>query len=755
MVNRAQGAGGPRPPPSGDDAREAAHQTTAAGHAFDRREPTLADLVWSIVEHRWAVATVAATALLATVAYLVIVAPVYQSTVLLQVGGRARPAAPEDVVRLFDTTPHVDGEKRILQSRPLLEGVIDRLALDVEVRPRTLPVVGAAMLRHRDAAALAPAPLGLTRFAWGGERIKVEQLAVGEALENEPLVLVARDGGRYELTVPGSGVRVSGEVGTPASAGDGAERVSLLVSELRARPGTEFVVRKLRRDDVIDELQKSLTVTEQGKDSGLVELALKGTDPRKVASTVEALAASYVRQSVQETSAEAANALRVLEEQTPTLKAKVEAAEAALDRFHRRNGTVNLSVDGQRLMLRLGDVEHAISQAQAAETERARRHTVQYPEAADPAKDLPRLEAERAALGAQLDALPALELEYARLVRQVGATTERYTHVANRAEDLRTVKSSWGGNARLVEHAVEQRRPVSPKKGLAVALAIVVGLAGGVVTAFLRSAVDTAIRDPDEIEARTGVPVFATIPRSAAQQRIARRGGRRKRLRALSIVDPGDAAVEDLRALRSGVQFALKRASNNVVVVSSPAPSAGKSFVSVNLAHLLAAVEGRVLLVDGDLRRGVLHRYFGLAEKPGVTDVLLGEATLEAAVSRTEDGNLDVLPMGKRVANPGELVASAAFRQLLEDARGRYKTVIVDTTPILAVTDSAVVARDAGVTLLVVRAGEQNVHDVSLAVKRLVQNGATVRGAVLNDVRPTLGHYGRSGGYRTYDARNA
>jgi tyrosine-protein kinase Etk/Wzc len=515
------------------------------------------------------------------------------------------------------------------------------------------------------------------------------------------------------------------------------------------------VVRKLRRDDVVDELQRSLTATEQGKDTGLVELALKGTDPRKVASTIETLATSYVRQSLEETSAEAANALRVLEEQIPPLKAKVEAAESAVDRFHRRNGAVNLSVDGQRLMLRLGDVEHAISQAKAAETERIRRHTDRYPEAAEPAKDLPRLEAERAALEAQLDALPALELEYARLVRQVGATTERYTRVANRAEELRIVKSSWGGNARLVEHAFEQRRPVSPEKGLALALAMVIGLAGGVVTAFLRNAFDAAIRDPDEIEARTGVPVFATIPRSAAQQRIAKRAGRRKRLHALSMVDPGDAAVEDLRALRSGVQFALRRASNGVVVVSSPAPSAGKSFVSVNLAHLLAAVDGRVLLVDGDLRRGVLHRYFGLAEKPGVTDILLGEATLETAVHRSDDANLDVLPMGKRVTNPGELVASAAFRQLLEDVRGRYKVVIVDTTPILSVPDSAVVARDAGVTLLVVRAGEQNVHDVSLAVKRLVQNGATVRGAVLNDVRPTLGHYGRSGEYRRYDARHA
>lgn len=747
----------------GDEVRELALRRVPVEKVAERRDPTLADLAWSVVERRWTVATVFAAALLATAAYLFVVPPIYESSVLLNVGGRARPAAPEDVVRLFDTTPHVEGEMRILQSRALLDRVIDELKLDVEARPRAAPLVGAAILRRYRGEALAPPPLDLSRFgvdlsrfAWGGERIAVDQLAVPEALVEEPLVLVALGGGRFALTVPGSGVRLSGSVGALVSEGAGARRVSLLVSELKARPGTEFLIRKLRRLDLVESLRKSLTATEQGKDAGLVELGLKGTEPAVVARTLEALAAIYVRESRQETSSEAANALKALDEQLPTLKARVDAAESALDRFHRRNGSVNLSVDGNRLMLRMGEVDRAISVAEATGAEDARRHTSLYSEAPDPARAaLPRLKAERAALEAQLDALPGLEMEYTRLVRQVAGATERYTRVANRAEDLRTVKSSWTGNARIVEHAVEQRRPVSPRKGLAVALAAIVGVSGGLAAAFLRSALDVGIRDPDEIEARTGVPVFATIPRSAAQRQIVQRAGRRGRLRPLSMVEPGDAAVEDLRALRTGVEFALRRATNNVVVVGSPAPGAGKSFVSANLAHLLAAFDGRVLLVDGDLRRGVLHRYFGLEATPGVSDVLVGEATLETAVHRTEDPNLDVLPMGKHVTNPAELLASAAFRRLLEDVQGRYKTIVVDTTPVLSVTDSALIARSAGVTLFVVRAGQQNLQDVSLGLKRLVQNGATVRGAVLNDLCSTLGHYGRSGGYRRYDNRLA
>jgi tyrosine-protein kinase Etk/Wzc len=722
-----------------------------------RDEPTLPELAWTLAERRWTIAAVALAALLGAAAYLVLAPPVYESSVLVQVEGRARPAASEAVVQLFDTNPPAEAEMRILRSRTLLETVVSELGLDIEARPRRFPLLGDAVARHRGAAAAAAAvPLGLARYGWGGERLQVKRLEVADALVGEPLVLVAFEDGGYELRLAeGGAVLVTGEVGREVKGGEGDRAVTILVSELKARPETEFTVRKLRRVEVIDQLQKALVVTEQGRPGGLVEVKLTGRDPKRIASILEALSSTYVRQSLERTSAEAASMLRILEARLAVLKGNVEAAERALTRFHQRNGSLNLSVDARRLLARIGEIDRAITDAELADAEQARRHTGRYPEAVSPAQRAEQLRPQRAELEAQIAALPGLELEYTRLTRQVGLATERYTRLLDRAEELRAAKTGWLGNARVMERAVERRRPVSPMPGLVIAAAALLGLVGGIAAALVRGAFDDGIRDPDEVEARTGLPVFATIPRSGAQRRIARRGGRRGRLQALSVQVPGDGAVEELRTLRTGVEFALRRATSNVVAVASPAPRAGKSFVSVNLARLLAASDRRVLLVDGDLRRGIVHRYFGVAIGPGVSDVLRSEATLEQAIQRTDAANLDVLPAGTRVTNPAELLDGEPFRRLLEEVRGRYAIVVVDTPPILSVTDSALVARHAGVSLLVLRAREQNAREVALAVKRLVRNGVSVRGAVLNDVRPTLGRYGKSGHYRRYDTRTA
>jgi tyrosine-protein kinase Etk/Wzc len=613
--------------------------------------------------------------------------------------------------------------------------------------------VGEAFVRRYAGATPSPARFGLSRFAWGGERIRVKRLTVSDALLGQRLALVALEGGRYRLEASDGSVLVGGAVGTPATGTDGERTVELLVTELTARPGTEFTIAKLRRMDVIEGLQDSLQVSEQGKHTGLVEVALAGRNPARIAAILDAVSANYLRQSLERTSAEAAKTLQILEAQLPVLKSNLGKAERALNGFRQRKGTVNLSLEAEAMLARIGEIDRSIAENEVRSAE-LHRFTVQHPDISTLAEKTERLRSQRAAMEARMRALPDLELESTRLSRQVRVATELYTLVLNRTEELRIVKSGWIGNARVLEQAVEPYRPVSPKRGIVLTLAMLLGLAGGIAAGLVRNALDDSVRDPDEIEARTGLPVFATIPRSRAQRRLARRG-RRGRLDALSVVEPGDAAVEDLRGLRTGVQFALLRATNNVVAVSSPAPRAGKSFVSVNLAHLLAASDGRVLIVDGDLRRGMLHRYFGLEANPGLSDVLSGQAALEAAVHGTDSPNLDLLPAGQRVTNPAELLAGAPFQQLLDELGRRYKIVIIDTPPILAVTDSALVGRHAGVNLLVLRAGEHSSHEIALAVKRLVQNGVTVRGAILNEVRPSHGRYGRSGRYRRYDTRSA
>jgi tyrosine-protein kinase Etk/Wzc len=729
--------------------RAPAHRTTAASH-----DPTLADFAWTLAERRWTIAAVAGAALALAASYLAVAPPVYEASVLIQVESRARPVAGfQDLAPLFEGETPAEGERRIMRSRPIVEAVIDQLGLDVEARPRTLPIVGRWLVRRHEGSGLAPARFGLGRFAWGGERIRVKRLTVSDALLGERLVLTVLEGGRYRTAASDGTVLVEGELGKPVTGTDGDRSVEMLVTELTARPGTEVVLRKLRRIDVIEQLQKDLEISDEGRRTGLVEVTLTGEDPAQIARILDAVSASYMRQSVERTSLEAAKTLQILEAQLPVVKSNLEKAERALNAFRQKKGTVNLSLEAGAMFARITEIDRSIAENELRTAE-LHRLTALHPEIPTLAQRTERLREQRAAMEARMRTLPDLELESTRLTRQVRVSTDMYMLILSRAEELRIVKSGWIGNARVLEHAVEPHRPVRPKRAIVMALAAILGLALGVTAALARNALDDSVRDADEIEAGTGLPVFATIPRSRAQRRLARRSGRGP-LHALSVVDPTDAAVEDLRSLRTGVEFALLRATNNVVAVGSPGPRAGKSFVSVNLAHLLAASNGRVLLVDGDLRRGILHRYFALEAEPGLSDALTGEATLDAAIHPTESHQLDVLPAGRHATNPADLLASARFPQLLEEVGRRYKVVVIDTPPILSVTDSALVGRHAGVNLLVLRAGEHSTREIAHAVKRLVQNGVTVRGAILNDVRPSAGRYGRPNRYRRYDARPA
>lgn len=703
------------------------------------RDFTLGDLARTLLDGAWTVLAIASAALAVAGLYLLAATPTYESSILIQVEGRTRPvSAFEDLAALFQEQTPTEGEIRILRSRTLLDAVVAELGLDIEARPRTFPVVGEALARRHVGSEPAPAPLGLARHAWGGERLRLERLTASDALLGEALTLTALEGGRYRIATADGAVLVEGEVAKAATGTDGERSVELLVAELSARPGTEFTVVKHRRDVVVEGLQQSLRIAEQGRSTGLVEVALSGSDAARVAVILDTISRTYLRQSVERTSAEAAKTLKVLEAQLPVLKKNLEKAERSLHAFQSRSGTVNLSLEGQGMLQRIVEIDRAIGENEVQRSELTRRFTAGHPEVPVVTERIQRLEQQREAMETRLRALPSLELESSRLSRQLRVATELYLLVLNRTEELRIVKSGWIGNVRVLERAAIPSRPVSPRPGVALALALLLGVGGGIAAVLIRDALGRGVKGPDELEEEVGLPVFASVPRSGAQRKLSRRC-RRGAVAPLAVAEPLDDAVEDLRALRTSVQFAIRQARNNVVSVSGLAPRAGKSFVSVNLAHLLAAAEGRVLLIDGDLRRGGLHRQLGVEGEPGLADVLSGKAQLEAAVRSSRTPGLDLLPAGTVVASPAELLAGDRLQQLLTELGRRYGVVIVDTPPVLSLADSALVGRHAGVNLLVLRAGEHSVREISYALRRLVQAGVAVRGAILNHVRPALG----------------
>jgi tyrosine-protein kinase Etk/Wzc len=272
------------------------------------------------------------------------------------------------------------------------------------------------------------------------------------------------------------------------------------------------------------------------------------------------------------------------------------------------------------------------------------------------------------------------------------------------------------------------------------------------MAAFTRRALNRGVEDPDLLEAATGLSVYATIPHSPLQTQMVRETKRGSAAgRVLATRDSTDLAVESLRSLRTSLQFALMDSPNGVVTFSGPSPGVGKSFVSANFAQVLADSGKRVLLIDGDLRNGSIHKLFGLPREQGLSEVVAGSLLLKDAVHRISE-HLDVLAEGQIPPNPSELLMSPRFRDLIEAAAKQYDLVVIDTPPILAVTDAAIVGRLAGVTLLVLRAGQHPVREVTLALKRFAQSGVRLAGIVFNDVTRLSSGYGYGYAYQ-YDYR--
>jgi tyrosine-protein kinase Etk/Wzc len=655
-----------------------------------------------LLEYRGSIVATIVLTLVGGCLYLLAAPPIYRANAVLQIEKKGSRFGELDEL-LADLSGEVSTEIEILNSRALLGRVVDELRLDVVARPRHF----------------------LNPFTRDGERLQVERLSVPPELEDVPLTLVVGEAGAYTLLGPGSEPLLGGRAGEPVATPPGSRwRVELLVSELDARPGTRFWVTRRSRLEVVEELQHALRLSEKGNNTGVLSVVLEGQDPARLFATLEAIARHYVRQNVERRSEEAERTLVFLDTHLPGLREELERAEAALSAHRAGSGIVDLGREAQAILDRSVDIEKSISALSLERSELRQRFTGKHPVLITTSRKLGRLQADRATLNAQLKGLPSAELKSAQLMRDVTVATELYLQLNNKAQEYRVLKSSIVGNARLLDEPVVTRQPVRPNKPGVLAVSLVLGLTLGVTYAFTRQALRQGVSSPAAAEAQLGVPVYAALPLAS----------NRETRSILAQTHPRHLVTESLRGLRTRLQLALRDSPNNVIALTGPSPGGGTSFVSLNLAWVLADAGKRVLLVDANLRGGSLHRYFRARRAEGLSEVLGGTVELEQAVLRVPGQSLSFLSTGELPPNPAELLLSGAFTALVARMSAGYDLVLIDTPPILAVTDAALVGRHAGVNLAVVRAGAHPMREVAAALHQLEQDGVPVRGIIFNAV---------------------
>ncbi len=721
----------------------------AAPARTEEEDIVLGQLVQVILDDIWWLIAIAAVIVAIAAAYCFLAKPIYSADAHVRVeqSDNTSQALTQTqtgaAITTGSTSLPTDAEIEIIKSRGVVAPVVQQLKLNFSVVPKTIPLLGSIAARMATPGQPARAWLGLSSYAWGGEIADVDSIDVVPALEGQKLTMKVVDDQHYELYAENGALLLRGLVGQQEQGGG----VTILVNKLVARPGEQFTVTRSNDLDAISAFQSAITVQEQGKQTGVIQISLEDKSPEHAAEVANALAQSYVRQHVSNKQADASRMLDFLKSEEPRLKADLERAEAALTAYQRQSGSINASDEAKVYLEGSVQYEQQIAGLRLQMAQLTERYGDDHPMLVAARQQMAELEAQRAKYADRFRDLPATEVKAVQLQRDAKVAEDIYVLLLNRVQELSVQKAGTGGNVHIVDAALRPGAPVKPKKALILSAAVILGLIAGTGFVFLRRNMFKGIDDPDHIERAFHLPVFGLVPLSAEQALLEssfQRGGERLRS-VLATARPKDVTIESLRSLRTSMQFTMMDAKNRIVMLTGPMAGVGKSFLTVNLAVLLAHSGKRVLMIDGDMRRGVLERYLGGVQDNGLSELLSGQISLEEAIRASAIDGLSFISCGRRPPNPSELLMSPRLPQYLEGLAKRYDVILIDTPPVLAVTDASIIGAYAGSTFFVMRSGVHSEGEIADALKRLRAAGVHVQGGIFNGMPARArGGYDRS-----------
>ena len=714
-------------------------------------EIDLMALFGTLIDRKIFIASITAIFAVLGIAIAIFSTPIYKATAMIQVE-EGSPSVPglDDMAGMFESSSKSITEIELLKSRSVIGEAVDNLKLDIVAQPSLFPVIGGRSFRKFNPIQegdVAEPSFGASSYAWGGEKIDVFRFDVPKYAIDQEYIIQVNDNQRYKLLTEDGDIILQGKVGEELSNGSFAITLKTLI----ARAGTEFIVTRKDRLNTVLDLQATIGASEKGKDSGIVNLSFQHENPEYSQIVLNEITEIYVLRNVERNSAEAKKSLDFLEIQLPEIKKQLERSETLFNDYQRDQQSVNITLETQGVLEQIVELDTKLQELDLKRLAMSRMFKRNHPNYQGIIEQIEAVQRQRDGLAGKISNLPQRQQKLLRLTRDVEVGNEIYMMLLGKVQELDIVRAGTVGNVRIIDVAeVNTTKPIKPKKSFIVLVATMVGSMLAIAIVLVEKALHKGVEDPSEIEG-IGMPVYASVPFSVNQDKLTGfiKGHKRKihqNKKVLAEDNPADLSIEALRSLRTSLHFAMMEAKNNVIAISGPSPGVGKSFISANLGAVLAQSGQKVLVVDADMRKGYLQKQFGLMWENGLSDYLSGQQSLEQVTKSTSVEGLDIITRGQVPPNPSELLMHSNFSDLITEIKTKYDIVIIDTPPILAVTDPAIVGGLAGTMLLVTRFGQNAIKEIDYARQRFEQNGIDVKGVVFNGVvkkaSNAYGYYG-------------
>ncbi|MHB4700793.1 polysaccharide biosynthesis tyrosine autokinase [Klebsiella pneumoniae] len=701
----------------------------------DADEIDLGRLIGEFIDHRKLIISVTSLFTLVALIYAIFATPIYQADALIQVEQKQANAILSNLSQMLpDSQPQSAPEIALIRSRMILGKTVDDLNLQARVKQKYFPLLGRGFARL---SGDKPGSLSISR------------LYIPENDNDTPeIILTVEERNSFSISV--GDFIINGKVGELLD-----ERgISLKVDEISAKPGTEFSIVYVSRLKAITDLQDDIAVADQGKDTGMLTLSLTGDNPVLIERILNSISENYLAQNIARQAAQDAKSLEFLSKQLPQVRSDLDQAEDKLNQYRRKSDSVDLSLEAKAVLDQIVNVDNQLNELTFRESEISQLYTKEHPTYKALMEKRKTLQDEKAKLNKRVSAMPETQQEILRLSRDVESGRAVYMQLLNRQQELNIAKSSAIGNVRIIDNAVTQPKPVKPKKVFIVLSGIIFGIVFSAGIVLLRVFLRRGIETPEQLE-ELGINVYASIPvaEKFTKSVVQRKGWNKKSVDEiqgfLAVDNPADLAIEAIRSLRTSLHFAMMEARNNVLMISGASPNAGKTFVSSNLAAVISQTGKKVLFIDTDMRKGYTHKLFNESNTNGLSDILSGKIEINKAIKTITSAGFDYISRGMAPPNPAELLMHRRFGELLNWASENYDIVVLDTPPILAVTDAAVIGNYAGTTLMVARFELNTAKEIEVGIKRFEQTGVVVKGCILNGVvKKASSYYGY--GYNHY-----